>query len=294
MPPKVELITGDPEQSFVFVTHGHPYPLCVWHYHPQIEIHLIHNGIGQALIGDYIGDFAHGHLVMAGPNLPHNWHSTSADLGPDRSQKDYVIQFSPELINATIGTLPEAAGINKLLAGSKHGLEFYGAAREKAECLIVLMEHASGFERLLLLLQLLQVLSKADGHTVLASGGYLPDRDPQTASQIESIVRFVRANYDRSLTQPEVASRFNMTPATFSRFFKKNIGRGFVRYLNAIRVGEACSLLMAEELTVAEVAFNVGFNNLSNFNRRFIEEKGIPPREYRFKSRVRVGDFAHP
>ena len=290
MPPKLEVIVEQPEQSFVFMTHPHPYPLCVWHYHRQIEIHLIHYGIGQAIIGDYLGDFEHGHLVMTGPNLPHNWHSIRSGYDGNRPQKDFVIQFSADFIESTIGRLPEALAVRKLLDASNLGLEFHGALRDQAERTILAMQAADGFRRIVLLFDLLHTLASGDERRSLASPSFLPDRDPKTNTQVEAMITFIRNNYDRPLSQPQVARHFYMTPETFCRFFKKNIGRGFLRYLSAVRIGEACNLLMEERLSITEIAFNVGFNNISNFNRRFIEEKGVAPRDFRARARVRFGD----
>ena len=272
------------------MTHAHPYPLCVWHYHPQIEIHMIHHAVGQAVIGDYLGEFEHGHLVIIGPNLPHNWHSLGSGLYSAIPQKDYVIQFGLDLIGTTVGHLPEAHLIRRLLDDSKLGIEFRGVHRREAEQTILAMQNVNGMPRFLLLLELLQILSCCEDRKSLASPSFLPDRDRDTATRVEAIVRFIRKNFDRPLSQPQVAKHFNMSPETFCRFFKKNIGRGFIRYLNAIRVGEACNLLMEEKLSVAEVAFNTGFNNISNFNRRFVEEKGMTPTDFRANSRVRFGN----
>jgi AraC-like DNA-binding protein len=290
MPPKLEVVDVQPEQSFVYMTHAHPYPLCVWHYHSQIEIHMIHHATGQAVIGDYLGEFEHGHLVMTGPNLPHNWHSIGSGIYSALPQKDYVIQFGLDLIETTIGRLPEACSIRRLLDASKLGIEFGGVHRKEAEQVILAMEDADGFRRLLLLFELLHILSRCEDRKSLASPSFLPGQDPETATRVEAIVRFIRKNFDRPLSQPQVAKHFNMSSETFCRFFKKNIGRGFVRYLNAVRIGEACNLLMEEKLSIADVAFNAGFNNISNFNRRFIEEKGMTPSDFRASSRVRFGN----
>ena len=72
-----------------------------------------------------------------------------------------------------------------------------------------------------------------------------------------------------------------MSDAAFSRFFKKNTGHGFVRYVNRMRVNRACVLLTQEDRPVTEVCYDTGFNNLSNFNRQFLAMCGMTPSEYR-------------
>ena len=74
------------------LAHGFPTPLARWHYHDEYELHLITATSGKAFVGDWIGQFQPGHLVLTGPRLPHNW--ISMDL-PDGgvAQRDLVIQF---------------------------------------------------------------------------------------------------------------------------------------------------------------------------------------------------------
>ena len=72
-----------------------------------------------------------------------------------------------------------------------------------------------------------------------------------------------------------------MTPSGFSRFFRKTTGKTFVEYLGELRVSHACNLLVDTDLSILQIALRSGFNNLSNFNRRFLKLKGVTPREYR-------------
>jgi len=289
---QLEVVPTQLAQSFNYLTHGQSYPRCVWHHHPEIEIHLIHNATGRAIIGDYLGDFGHGHLVMTGPDLPHNWHSMMVDPKNGPAQKDYVIQFDMNLVKGSFSHIAEAASVIALLDASKLGLEFTGAGRDEAERIILAMEEASSLRRLILLFELLSVIATCEERKALASVSFLPDRDAASSDRVAAIISFLNRNFDRPLSQPEVAKHFDMSSVAFCRFFRRNFGRGFVRYLNATRIGEACTLLMSEKMSITEVAFNVGFNNIANFNRRFAEEKGMTPRDFRVLSRSRLGNVA--
>lgn len=290
MSAQLEVVPTQPAQSFNYLTHGQSYPHCVWHHHPEIEIHLIHNATGRAIIGDYLGDFEHGHLVMTGPDLPHNWHSMLADPENGPAQKDYVIQFNIDFVKKSFDHIAEASNVIALLEASKLGLEFSGTGRDEAERIILAMEEASSLQRLILLFELLSVMATCEDRNALASVSFLPDRDTASSDRVAAVISFLNRNFDRPLSQPEVARHFDMSSVMFCRFFRRNFGRGFVRYLNATRIGEACNLLMSEKMSITEVAFNVGFNNIANFNRRFAEEKGMTPREFRVRSRSRLGN----
>jgi mannose-6-phosphate isomerase-like protein (cupin superfamily) len=98
MQPDLELVHIRKGESFAAWTHGYPFRTVRWHYHPEYEIHLVVATTGKFYIGDHVGDFAPGQLIMAGPNLPQNWISDIApgEIVPQRSQ---VIQFPENFID---------------------------------------------------------------------------------------------------------------------------------------------------------------------------------------------------
>src|ERR1700748_360881 len=73
--PDLEVVDVPRETSFKVWSHGYPYRTVRWHFHPEYEIHLITATTGKYFVGDYIGNFATGNLVMPASNLPHNWVS---------------------------------------------------------------------------------------------------------------------------------------------------------------------------------------------------------------------------
>ena len=87
--------------------------------------------------------------------------------------------------------------------------------------------------------------------------------------------------HERGHSLKEVAELLGMTPSAFSRFFRRATGRTFVDYLGALRIAHACELLVETDLPVLQISLAAGFNNLSNFNRRFRRLKGMTPGEYR-------------
>src|SRR3546814_15850867 len=79
-----------------------------------------------------------------------------------------------------------------------------------------------------------------------------------------------------------------LSPAGFSRSFRRHTGLALVKYVNRLRINLACQLLMGDaEARITDVCFSSGFNNLSNFNRQFLKLKGIPPSRFRTRSEER-------
>src|SRR5258708_26238787 len=105
--------------------HGWPTPLARWHYHEEYELHLIVATSGKAFVGDWIGQFHPGHLVLAGPRLPHNWISLDV---PDAGVglRDRVIQFHHEPIAQACKSCPELTEVMPLLDRARNGIEFFG------------------------------------------------------------------------------------------------------------------------------------------------------------------------
>ena len=76
-----------------------------------------------------------------------------------------------------------------------------------------------------------------------------------------------------------------MTETSFSRFFKAKTGNTFSRHIAALRTGRACELLARSDMAVTEICGEVGYDNLSNFNRAFRIAHGMTPSAYRRLSR---------
>ena len=103
----------------------------------------------------------------------------------------------------------------------------------------------------------------------------------RTEERINRCQSYVFEHLSEPIQLEDVASHMGMSPSAFSRYFKKVMGKTFSRFVNELRVGRACRLLLETDQPIAAVAFDCGFNNLSNFNRRFRELQGVNPRAFR-------------
>ena len=148
------------------------------------------------------------------------------------------------------------------------------------------MEYTKGARRFAQFLLLLETLALAPDHEkrVLVSEIYSPTLTKKNVTRIEVVKKWIIAHLTETLMIKDVASRVNMEPKSFSYFFKKNTGKSFVQYVKELRIGLACQKLLTSELSILEVAYGSGFNNLSNFNRQFREIKGVTPTQFRKQS----------
>jgi len=113
--PDLEVVQIGREESFKAWSHGYPFRTVRWHFHPEYELHLITHTSGDYFVGDFIGQFEPGNLVLTGPNLPHNW-ITDLPEGTCIPNFCLVLQFTDEFIRSVIDALPELSGFGDVLA----------------------------------------------------------------------------------------------------------------------------------------------------------------------------------
>ncbi|MBX0291478.1 AraC family transcriptional regulator [Hymenobacter sp. HSC-4F20] len=259
----------------------------LWHYHPEYELVYIPQGHGRRHIGQHISRFEDGELVLIGPDLPHLTFSYGHPAGTPF--EEIVVQLRGDFLGADFWEKPEMAAIRQLLARSHEGLSFRGGTRTAVGPALRQLLSAPPFMRLLLLLQVLQELAQAPANDCLplhaGTGGQgLSGKEQQRLSRV---YQFVEQNYQRaSLSVQEVADVAHLSVPAFCRYFKKMTRHTLTDFLQEYRVGQACRLLLDDDLAVTEVCYSCGFNNLSHFNKTFRKYTGQSPTEYR---RQRMG-----
>jgi len=287
LPPELEQVEID-RRSVLAFGHGFPSELVRWHHHDEYELHLIVASVGKIFVGDHIGAFSPGQFVLTGPRLPHNWISQTAP-GETFELRDLVVQFRQDLVQSMAIAAPELESLLPLLERASYGIEFQGAVREEAEARFRAMIATEGAGRVALLIEFLERLSEESSYRLLSTMPMRSEADDVALDKVERVTRYVTENHAREIPLAVVAELVGMSESAFSRFFAKATGNGFTRFLNRIRIARACELLTSTEGPITDICFEVGFNNVANFNRRFREHKAVTPREYRKQARLRHG-----
>ncbi|MEH6593244.1 MAG: AraC family transcriptional regulator [Halioglobus sp.] len=252
-----------------------------WHYHPECELTYIMRGEGTRFIGDSVQHYGPGDLVFTGANLPHSWMNDDKDNSdPDRNHL-LVVQFKPDCLGPDFLNSPDAHALETLFKYAKRGLKFTGdRVREISDTMASLADD-SGLSRLTTFVHLLDLLSQATEVEALTSEVYVTDTTDFHGGRMGKVMDYVKTNLAEEITQSDVADLVAMTPQGFSRFFRATTGRTFVSFVNVMRIMEACRLLVNTDQDIIDIAFECGYANLSNFNRRFSELKKTTPRDYR-------------
>jgi AraC-like DNA-binding protein len=278
--PDLELVAVRRDESFKAWYHGYPYRTVRWHFHPEYEIHLIVATTGKMFVGDHISSFAPGNLVLLGPNLPHNWVSDVPE-GETVEQRNLILQFGQEFVARCMESFPEWRQVEALLAASRRGVLFGAQTSVTLQPLFMELLTARGLRRLMLFMSMLEVLVNAEDSELLASPAYQADPSGFAATRINHALSYIGKNLASELRESDLAQLAGQSVSAFSRYFRRHTGMPFVQYVNRMRINLACQLLMDDALSVTDICYKIGFNNLSNFNRQFLVAKGMSPSKFR-------------
>lgn len=271
------------------LAHGFPTPLARWHFHDEYELHLITCTSGKAFVGDWIGQFEPGHLVLCGPRLPHNW--ISLDAGEGVAERDLVIQFEHAPLERAAHELPELREVMALLQRARHGIEFFGMS-ERAHAHWQAVKATRGVRRFGHFCAYLADLAQCSDYRLLSTVQIQGAEGEGELDQINRVVDRITGDLSASVSLADLAVELGMSESRLSRFFKRATGNSFTDFVNMVRINSACRLLMQTDQYVADICYQVGFNNVANFNRRFLELKGVTPTEFRRQAESRFGGAA--
>jgi AraC-like DNA-binding protein/mannose-6-phosphate isomerase-like protein (cupin superfamily) len=284
-----EIIPPDPNHSVRWHEHDYPSPIARWNYHPEYEIHLIRKGTGKFIVGDHVGTFEAGQVSLVGSGLPHDWVS---DLAPGEvlEKRDAVIQFDGKWVDHATEFLPEMAEVRPLLDQSARGIEFLGQSAQAAAAAVEAIGTSTGLKRLQHLMQLFTTLTHApqDERRYLADEWFRPQLDSEAAAVVDIVLEYIFSNHAGSVKMSEAAALVGMNESTFSKYFKRSTGQNFSDLIRKLRLAHARRLLERSDNAISEICYEVGFSNLSNFNRHFLNDTGETPRQYR--QRLRPSD----
>jgi len=276
-----QMILNEDESFFIGIFQDN-LEKSTWHYHRNFEISFITEGSGKRIVADSIEEFQPGDLVFIGPNLPHVWLVEKEPLSPTRRNLEMVfLQFTSDMPGSHLLTLPEFKYVSKALTFSERGIQIVGQTLNEVSELLLQMPYLKGFERMLHLFRILDIIGRSDSNIQLASTDYMKSRFRTVNKRITAIHEYLMNNYREEVDLKKLAILVNMAEGSLCRYFKANMGMTVFEYLNQIKTEFACKLLMNNDMSIIDICFDSGFNNLSHFNKQFKKYTGVPPSEYR-------------
>jgi len=271
-----EILANENRQSFLFRKFGNDAFSAPFHYHQEYELTWIARGWGKRFVGNRMEDFSAGDFVLIGPNQPHCW---KLDAGV-RSAKAVVVQFSQGFLGADFFERPEMELIRSMLQASVSGLKF--AVGKKPELLMLkAIGRSEGARRILLLLDLLDMLSKKPYDAIGAAPLYDTAADPADTTRINVVMAYIVENFKNEISLDDVADIAHLTPNAFCKYFKRVTRKTFMDTVIQYRLNHASQQLVHTDDPVAAIAIASGFNDLSYFYKVFKARLGMSPLAYR-------------
>lgn len=248
------------------------------HYHPEFEINFILNGKGvKRVVGDNIEEIDEVELVLVGPNLYHGWELHNCK---NKQIREITIQFHNNLFDESLLSRKIMAPIKDMFNRSIHGILFSKKTTEELSSRIIKISKLAGMDYFLEIVSILYDLANSRNQRLLST--FTVDHDTfEDYDKMKIIYEYVQKNFSEKITLEEVSNIASMSTVSFNRFIKKRTGKTFVNYINDIRIGYAARWLAEKDLSISEIAFKSGFNNIANFNRSFKTIKKCTPSQYR-------------
>lgn len=254
------------------------------HQHPQLQLTVILQGKGQFLSGDYVGRFQAGDVFFLGENAPHVFRSDPEFFEKDTelASAGNTIFFDFQALEKALGELDELQSLRKFEEFQGLCFQIQGQVSEEIRAIFNQFVLTNGLQRFQLALQLLSLVDQAGADLVrLNEAGLMMGLSEKDGSRMDRVMQFLLKNRFQKISLEETAAVANLSKEAFCRFFKLRTRNTYTQYLNQLRITEAQKQLQETDLSISEIAYRVGFENLAYFNRSFKKICGVTPKEWR-------------
>ena len=204
-------------------------------------------------------------------------HGWIFDNNPGNVVEDICLLFRKNLFKELSITLPEIGPLGHLDGRQHTAFQLRGDLLKNVRHEMQEIIKADSLGQLSGVIRILGHLALSDEMNPTGINRPLKKRD----KKIQQIEIYVSLHYNHDIPIDEIASLVHMNRSSFCVFFKRMKGVSFTNYLNTYRMDIACRLLSTTDKSVSEIAYGVGFNNLSHFCRTFLKYKEFSPTKYR-------------
>ncbi|MBO5455679.1 MAG: helix-turn-helix domain-containing protein [Muribaculaceae bacterium] len=250
------------------------------HRHEEYELNFLANCTGaRRVVGDSMETIGEYDLVLIGNGIEHGWEQHECD---NNRIREITIQFSHDLFGESLLEKTQLASVRRMLEVSSNGIVFSsGSIMKVFNRLDNLTKIDSGFYGMIELMAILYELAEEGNYRRLSSSSFASLKPTVDSRRVQKVQDYINLRYKEDIRLSDLAALVGMTPTAFSRFFKLRTGRSISEYVIDIRLGHATRQLVDSTTSVAEICYECGFNNVSNFNRIFKKKKGTSPKMFR-------------
>ncbi len=273
------------QSSFIAKQLDQPHFDSIFHFHPEYELKYVIQSRGKRFVGESIENFMEGDLVLVGPNIMHYWKNDPAYYETNKYRASaYLVMFSEDCFGDDFFSIPEMAPVKDLSSRARGGLSFTLEHRSAIPQKMKRLVNAEGPAKVTGLIDILYDLAQTKSRPIL-SENFIKDKPliykDLSMDRLRKVHDFVINNFQNRITLQDVAEKANLTPHAFCKYFRKSTQKTFITFLIELRICHAKKLLIENSLTITEICYSSGFDNLSYFNRAFKSLTNMTPKEYR-------------
>lgn len=261
-----------------------PYFSTEFHFHKECQMVYVVESEGKRIIGDSVETFQGDELILLGSEIPHVWHNDEEYFEKDKTERharSVALFFDPDKLVRLLVHLTPVKRLEAFLETARRGMKFSGNAKKILKQLLLKISKQESLTQVVTLLKILEFLTETSEYELLASNGYINTYQTKDNDRMDKVFKYIVNNYKTEIQLDDIASLAHMNKQAFCRYFKSRTQKTYTEFVNNIRIGHACKLMAESDHRIAELAYDCGFNSLSNFNRVFKEMKGVTPRDYK-------------
>lgn len=247
------------------------------HSHPRWELSLLICGAGLRTIGDVTEPMAEEEIILIPPDIPHVWQFDPSHTDAEGNIVNISIFFEMSTLDSLSIIFPEFQCVVDKLKSLTVALNIKGEAYQKAYKLLISMRGASAAARLPRMIELLQTVADAENFISVGRNNTLSRME----QRLEKVRIFCSCNYMREISLGEMATHAGMNKSAFCTFMRRHTGMSLTEFVNDIRLQKAMEMLCHSDKNIAEIAYDVGFTNVSYFNRLFRKKYNHTPKSVR-------------
>ena len=253
-----------------------------FHHHREVQITWIQKSHGSLLMGNTIATFVENDLLVIGANVPHSFRNDEIFYQKNKklAAEATSILFDENAFGKYFFDLPEMKNIKNFIENADKGYRINGKTKEEIIAQLKVMEEKNGTERFLILMEILNRLSFSKEVELLSNLSFLGNPTSSESKKLETVFQYMLDHHQRTIKLEEVAKIANLSVSAFCRFFKLRTRKTFSQFVNEFRISVACKKLLLDDFSISEICYEVGFTNLSNFNRQFKKIIGFTPSQY--------------
>lgn len=249
------------------------------HRHDFLEFSYVVDGRGSESINDAKHQMLPGTFTFV---LPYQVHELFTE--PGSTLVLYNCMFSMDLLMEP----GQESGLMDLIDQNSMPpfVQLSGPDNERIHHLIEDMLHEykgqEPWRRTMLQVRLKEILACFDRYRRKSSPSITVSTPAsRTNASVWPIIHYIHRHYQDELTLSDLAGRYSLSVSRISEVIKQTTGQTFVHFLHDLRLRHACSLLVSTDMSVAEIALEVGYGSYKTFSRIFRETKGVVPKDYR-------------